>query len=117
MTAAFVIKPKVGYDECIRSGLALYGKKMELCEAYVRKKILSFSFSLFQALSPSFNEKGRKNLQCSFSVSFTCNWYLSKQVLQYASRHFSSTNLESTEGGTKAQDEDVKQKCGRNEGS
>lgn len=51
-----------------------------------------------------------KNLQCSFTVSFTCDWYLSTPFLQHANRHFSSTYLESTEGETKVQGEDIKEK-------
>lgn len=85
------------------------------CEAYIGKKSSVSVLPPFQALSPLWHEKGRKNLQTSFTVSFTCNWYLSKQVLQHANRHFSSVHLGSTEGGTKVQDEDVNEKSGRTE--
>lgn len=81
---------------------------MEPCDVYVgkeekKKELVSF------VPPPSWNEKGRKNLQCSYTVSFTCKWYLSKQVLQHANRHFSSIHLETTEEGTEVQEEDAKE--------
>jgi len=75
-----------------------------------RKNIPQFQFFLLSKYCHSSNEKGRKYLQCSFTVSCTCSWYLSTQVLQHANRRFSSTRLESGEGGTKVQNEDVKEK-------